>query len=55
MKQKISSVAAQDILFLILLAAGLGWLVFTYRILISPLIVSGLLAYLLYPILTWLS
>lgn len=34
---------------------GIGLLIYTYRVLIGPLIISALIAYLLYPGVTWLS
>ncbi|MBI9043425.1 MAG: AI-2E family transporter [Anaerolineaceae bacterium] len=52
---KINSKLSQDILFYTILLIGFGWLIFTYKVLLGPLIISCLIAYLLYPIVTWLS
>ena len=41
--------------FLIVLFAGIGWLIFNYQVLFGPLIISGLISYLLYPLATWIS
>lgn len=45
----------QDILLYVFVLLGLGWLVYTYAVLIGPLIIACLIAYLLYPGVTWLS
>lgn len=46
---------ALDLALYALLLAGFGWLVYTYGVLLGPLMISALLAYLLYPGVTWLS
>ena len=46
---------AQEFMFYIILLIGIGWLISTYRVLLGPLVISGLIAYLLYPGVTWLS
>ncbi|MCJ7626187.1 MAG: AI-2E family transporter [Anaerolineaceae bacterium] len=55
MKTKNQSKWTQDILLYAILLAGIGWLIFTYKVLLGPLIISGLIAYLLYPLVTWLA
>jgi len=50
-----SNPIAKEIILSLVLLSGLGWLVFTYRVLIGPLIISALIAYLLYPLVSWLS
>ncbi|MGD8751487.1 MAG: AI-2E family transporter [Anaerolineales bacterium] len=49
------SIIARDLILYLILLSGFGWLLFTYQALISPLVISGLIAYLLYPGVTWLS
>lgn len=46
---------AQDLFFYFLVLFGIGGLVYAYRILLGPLVIAGLLAYLLYPGVTWLA
>lgn len=46
---------AQDFVFYILMFLGIGGLIFTYRVLIGPLVIAALLAYLLYPGVTWIA
>lgn len=46
---------AQDLIFYLLVLFGIGGLVYTYRILLGPLVIAALLAYLLYPGVTWLA
>ncbi|MBU1659973.1 MAG: AI-2E family transporter [Chloroflexi bacterium] len=55
MKTKNQSKMAQEIMLYIILLSGFGWLVYTYQVLLGPLVISGLIAYLLYPGVTWLS
>jgi len=45
----------QDVLLTILLLFGIGWLIYTYQVLFGPLIISGIITYLLYSVVTWLS
>jgi predicted PurR-regulated permease PerM len=45
----------KDLFFYAILLFGIGWIVFTYQSLLSPLVISCLIAYLLYPGVTWLS
>jgi predicted PurR-regulated permease PerM len=55
MKTKKRSRTAQDLVYYMLLIIGVGWLVYTYQVLIGPLIISCVMAYLLFPVVTWLS
>ncbi len=55
MKSKIESGQAMEFVFYAILLSVIGWLIYTYRVLFGPLIISALLAYLLYPGVTWLS
>jgi predicted PurR-regulated permease PerM len=55
MKIKNPSKIAQDFFLYGVLLIGLGWLVYTYQVLLGPLVISGLIAYLLNPIVNWLS
>jgi predicted PurR-regulated permease PerM len=52
---KSEQVKWQSIVFYSILAIGFFWLAYSYRILFGPLITSSLIAYLLYPLVTWLS
>lgn len=45
----------QDLLLYAFLFFGMGWIFYTYQVLLGPLIISGLIAYLLYPGVTWIS
>jgi predicted PurR-regulated permease PerM len=45
----------QDQLYYAILIFGIGWLIFTYQVLLGPLVISLLIAYLLYPGVTWIS
>jgi predicted PurR-regulated permease PerM len=45
----------KDLLIYTLLIFGIGWVIYTYQVLFSPLIIACLIAYLLYPSVTWIS
>jgi len=49
MKTKAQSKLAQELLLYTLLLIMFGWLIYTYKVLLGPLVISGLIAYLLYP------
>jgi predicted PurR-regulated permease PerM len=49
------SFSPQDYLFYTLFLLISTWLIYTFRVLFGPLIISALIAYLLYPAVTWLS
>lgn len=55
MKIRKQSKLNQDFIFYAILLIGLGWLINTYKVLISPLIISCLITYLLNPAVTWFS
>jgi len=55
MRSKIDSSNALEFVFYAVLLFIVGWLVYTYQVVIGPLIISALIAYLLYPGVTWLS
>ncbi len=55
MKIKNQSTLARELLTYLILFSGVIWLLYTYQVLLGPLIISALLAYLLYPGVTWLS
>jgi predicted PurR-regulated permease PerM len=55
LKMKARSNFPHNLFLYILFLSGIGWLIYTYQVLIGPLIVSGLIAYLLYPGVSWLS
>jgi len=55
MKKKKQSSVAQEVLLYASLFSGFGWLISTYRVLFGPLIISGLISYLLYPGVTWIA
>lgn len=55
MKTKTQSLLAQELFLYAVLLAGMGWLIHTYQVLLGPLVISCLIAYLLYPVVTWLS
>lgn len=46
---------AQDQIFYVVILFGITGLIFTYRVLIGPLVIAALLAYLLYPGVTWIA
>ncbi len=52
---KIEKIKWQTLVFYSVLVIGILWVSISYRILFGPLIISGLIAYLLYPILGWIS
>ncbi len=45
----------KDLQLYSLLIFGIGWLVFTYQVLLGPLIIASLIAYLLYSGVTWIT
>jgi len=47
--------SSQEWMISLIILSGIGWLIFTYRVLIAPLIIAGLIAYLLYPSVSWLA
>ena len=55
MKTKNQSKLAQDLLLYAILLLGFGWLIYTYQVLLGPLVISGLIAYIIYPGVTWLD
>ena len=55
MKTKNQSRLTQDLLFSAILLFGFGWLIYTYQVLLGPLVISGLIAYIIYPGVTWLE
>ena len=55
MKSKDQSTLNREFIVSFILVISLFWLIYTYRVLISPLIISCLIAYILYPVVTWLS
>jgi predicted PurR-regulated permease PerM len=55
MKKKPEANQSREIVINLLLVFAVGWLVVKYQLLIGPLIISGLVAYLLYPFVTRLS
>lgn len=55
MRSKIESSIALEYVFYAVLLFIVGWLIYTYQAVIGPLIISALIAYLLYPGVTWLS
>ena len=55
MKNSNQSTNSQDVIFNIIMLLGAGLVIYNYSILIGPMIISGLVAYLLYPWVTWLS
>jgi predicted PurR-regulated permease PerM len=46
---------AQDLIFYAAILVGIGGLIYIYRVLIGPLVIAALLAYLLYPGVTWIK
>lgn len=46
---------ARDLMFYIVLPIGVCGLIFTYRLLIGPLVIAVLLAYLLQPGISWIA
>ncbi|HSG25575.1 MAG TPA: AI-2E family transporter [Anaerolineales bacterium] len=55
MRSKINSSNPSEFVFYAVLIFIVGWLVYTYQVVIGPLIISALIAYLIYPGVTWLS
>ncbi len=55
MNTKNQSTFAREFLLNLILFSGIIWLIYTYRVLLGPLVISGLISYLLYPGVTWLS
>ena len=55
MKTKNQSELAQELLLYAILFSGVGWIISTYKVLFGPLIISCLIAYLLYPGVTWIA
>ena len=55
MQKADSTKLVKDLLLSALLIFGIGWLIFTYHVLLGPLIIACLIAYLLYPGVTWIS
>jgi predicted PurR-regulated permease PerM len=55
MESKPKSNFAKEIAYYFFLMAAAAWLLVRYQVLIGPLIISGLISYLLYPLVTWLS
>ena len=55
MRSKIDSSNALEFVFYLILLVIVGWLIYTFQVVIGPLIISSLIAYLLYPGVTWLS
>lgn len=55
MKLKTNSNTPLEFVFYAALLFIVGWLIYTYQVVIGPLIISALIAYLLYPGVTWLS
>lgn len=50
-----SKLVQDTLLYTIVLFGIISWLIFTYQVLLGPLIISCLIAYLLYPGVTWIS
>lgn len=44
-----------ELVFFAIVLFLIGWLIYTYQVIFGPLIIASLLAYLLYPSVTWLS
>ena len=55
MNSKINSKIALEFVFFTVILLIIGWFILTYKVLFGPLIISALIAYLLYPGVTWLS
>jgi len=50
-----NSKSSQELIVSAVLLIGMGWLVYTYQVLLGPLVISCLIAYLLYPGVTWIA
>ena len=46
---------SSDMFLFVVLLAGVGWLLYTYSVLIGPLVISALVAYLLNPFVNFLA
>jgi predicted PurR-regulated permease PerM len=55
MKTKKQSIFAQELILYTVLLIVFGWLIYTYQVLLGPMVISGLIAYIIYPGVTWLD
>ncbi|MBN2556759.1 MAG: AI-2E family transporter [Anaerolineales bacterium] len=55
MKANPQTASIRNVIGAAVLLIGMGWLLYTYQVLFGPLLISCILAYLLYPFVTWLS